>query len=234
MTKIENRDFALIFSGKRLFNTLSKIDLSDIVIITMNFHQHLAWQMFDSKILRHKQCVRSSIQQSTDPVLPSLLHKSASKRNWSSFDLISILYLNCWTWLKGRIEFSTLRHIEVESERFSSILSFSTEVSSTIRWSVVHLVAAKTSLVENTLCTSRTSLAVKIKMKSVCVVKSKLICYLNKYGLQMSPSPMLLHASLDLQFPTTLNSLKPEHPVFLGTQSTPTSWQEDPSLNICK
>ena len=42
MTKIENRDFALIFSGKRLFNTLSKIDLSDIVIITTNFHQHLA------------------------------------------------------------------------------------------------------------------------------------------------------------------------------------------------
>ena len=55
MTKIENRDFALIFSGKRLFNTLSKIDLSDIVIITMNFHQHLAWQMFDSKIWRHKK-----------------------------------------------------------------------------------------------------------------------------------------------------------------------------------
>ena len=54
MTKIENRDFALIFSGKRLFNTLSKIDLSDIVIITMNFHQHLAWQMFDSKIWRHR------------------------------------------------------------------------------------------------------------------------------------------------------------------------------------
>ena len=42
MIKIENRDFALIFLGKRLFNTLSKIDLSDIVIITMNFHQHLA------------------------------------------------------------------------------------------------------------------------------------------------------------------------------------------------
>ena len=135
---------------------------------------------------------------------------------------ISVLYLNCGTWLKGRIEFSTLCHIEVESERFSSILSFSTEVSSTIRWSVVHLVATKTSLVEHTLCT-RASLAVRIKMKSVCVVNSKLISYLKKYGLQISPSPMLLHASEDLQFPTTLNSLKPEHPVFLGTQSTPTS-----------
>ena len=96
------------------------------------------------------------------------------------------------------------------------------------------LVATKAALVEHTLCTSRASLAVKIKMKSVCVVMSKLIYYLNKYGLQMSPSPMLLHASLDLQFPTTLNSLKPEHPVFLGTQSTPTSWQEVPSLNIGK
>ena len=73
---------------------------------------------------------------------------------------VSVLYLNCGTWLKGRIEFSTLCHIKVESERFSSILSFSTEVSSTIRWSVVHLVAAKTSLVEDTLCT-RASLAVK-------------------------------------------------------------------------
>ena len=135
---------------------------------------------------------------------------------------ISVFYLNCGTWLNCRIEFSTLCHIKVESERFSSILSFSTEVSSTIRWSVVHLVATKASLVEHTLCT-RASLAVKIKMKSVCEVKSKLICYLNKYGLQMSPSPMLLHASLDLKFPTTLNSLKPEHPVFLGTQSTPTS-----------
>ena len=122
------------------------------------------------------------------------------------------MHLNCRTWLKGRIEFSTLCHIKVESERFSSILSFSTEVSSTIRWSVVHLVATKASLVEHTLCI-RASLAVKIKMKSVCVVMSKLIYYLNKYGLQMSPSPMLLHASLALQFPTTLNSLKPEHPI---------------------
>ena len=34
MTKIENRDFALIFLGKRLFDTLSKKDLSDVVIIT--------------------------------------------------------------------------------------------------------------------------------------------------------------------------------------------------------
>ena len=42
MTKIENRDFALIFSGMRPFNTLSKINLSDIVIFTMNFHQYLA------------------------------------------------------------------------------------------------------------------------------------------------------------------------------------------------
>ena len=144
--------------------------------------------------------------------------------------MISILHLNCWTGLTCRIEFSTLCHIEVESERFSSILSFSTEVSSTIRWSVVHLVAAKTSLVEHTLCI-RASLAVRIKMKSVCVVRSKLICYLKKYGLQRSPSPMLLHASLDLQFPTTLNSLKPEHPALRGTQSAPVSLQEVPSLN---
>ena len=52
MTKIENRDFALIFSGKRPFNTLSKINLSDIVIFTMNFHQYLAWQIFISEIYR--------------------------------------------------------------------------------------------------------------------------------------------------------------------------------------
>ena len=55
MTKIENRGFALIFSGKRPFNTLSKTNLSDIVIVTMNFHQHLAWQMLDSKCLRLKE-----------------------------------------------------------------------------------------------------------------------------------------------------------------------------------
>ena len=53
MTKIENRNFALIFSGKRPFNTLLKIDVSDIVIFTMNFHQHLAWQMLDSNFLCH-------------------------------------------------------------------------------------------------------------------------------------------------------------------------------------
>ena len=48
MTKIENRDFALIFSGKRPFNTLSKINLSDIVIVTMNFHLHSALEMLTS------------------------------------------------------------------------------------------------------------------------------------------------------------------------------------------
>ena len=42
MTKIENRDFALIFSGKRPFNTLSKINLSDIVIVIMNFYLYSA------------------------------------------------------------------------------------------------------------------------------------------------------------------------------------------------
>ena len=81
---------------------------------------------------------------------------------------ISVLYLNCGTWLKGRIEFSTLCHIEVESERFSSILSFSTEVPSTICWSVVHLVAAKASLVEHTLCI-RASLAATKMIQLLCV-----------------------------------------------------------------
>ena len=44
MTKIENRNFALFFSGKHPFNTLPKINLSDIVIliVTVNFHQYLA------------------------------------------------------------------------------------------------------------------------------------------------------------------------------------------------
>ena len=45
MTEIENRDFALIFSGKRLFNTLSKINLSDIVMVTMNFDLYSAQDM---------------------------------------------------------------------------------------------------------------------------------------------------------------------------------------------
>ena len=37
MKKIESRDFALIFLGKRPFNTLLKMELSDIVIVTMGF-----------------------------------------------------------------------------------------------------------------------------------------------------------------------------------------------------
>ena len=45
MTKIESRDFALIFSGKRPFNTLSKMELSDIVIVTMDFYLHSAQEM---------------------------------------------------------------------------------------------------------------------------------------------------------------------------------------------
>ena len=52
MTKIENRDFALIFSGKRPFNTLSKINLSDIVIVTMNFYLYSAQDM----LIWNSQC----------------------------------------------------------------------------------------------------------------------------------------------------------------------------------
>jgi len=43
MTKIESRDFALIFLGKRPFNTLSKMELSDIVIV--DFYLHSAQEM---------------------------------------------------------------------------------------------------------------------------------------------------------------------------------------------
>ena len=57
MTKIENRDFALIFSGKRPFNTLSKINLSDIVIVTMNFYLYSAQDMLNW----NSQCHRLSI-----------------------------------------------------------------------------------------------------------------------------------------------------------------------------
>ena len=48
----------------------------------------------------------------------------------------------------------------------------------------------------------------------------------------MSPSLIKVQWSWVWHFPTTLNSLKPEHPDFLGTQSTPTSWHEVPLLNI--
>ena len=52
MTKIESRDFALIFSGKRPFNTLSKMELSDIVIVTMDFYLHSAQEM----LIWNSQC----------------------------------------------------------------------------------------------------------------------------------------------------------------------------------
>ena len=114
MTKIENRDFALIFSGKRLFNTLSKIDLSDIVIITMNFHQHLAWQMLDSKFLCHvwigwnqsltittntdqywplnRRCLDVSLVLSISPVrIPDILLSSFYIR-----DIILCFYVSWW------------------------------------------------------------------------------------------------------------------------------------------
>ena len=45
MTKIESRDFALIFLGKRPFNTLSKMELTDIVIVTMDFYLHSAQEI---------------------------------------------------------------------------------------------------------------------------------------------------------------------------------------------
>jgi len=45
MTKNESSDLALIFSGKRPFNTLSKMELSDIVIVTMDFYLHSAQEM---------------------------------------------------------------------------------------------------------------------------------------------------------------------------------------------
>ena len=51
-TKIESRDFALIFLGKRPFNTLSKIELSDIVIVTLDFYVHSAQEM----LLWNSQC----------------------------------------------------------------------------------------------------------------------------------------------------------------------------------
>ena len=44
-TVIESRNFALIFLGKRPFNTLSKMELSDIVIVTMDFYLHSAQEM---------------------------------------------------------------------------------------------------------------------------------------------------------------------------------------------
>ena len=53
MTKIESRDFALIFSGKRPFNTLSKMELSDIVIVTMDFYLHSAQEM----LIWNSQCL---------------------------------------------------------------------------------------------------------------------------------------------------------------------------------
>ena len=52
MTKIENRDFALIFSGKCPFNTLSKMELSDIVIVTMDFYLYSAQEM----LIWNSQC----------------------------------------------------------------------------------------------------------------------------------------------------------------------------------
>ena len=45
MIKTENGDFAFIFSGKHLINTLSQINYSDIVVVTMNFHLHSAREM---------------------------------------------------------------------------------------------------------------------------------------------------------------------------------------------
>ena len=58
MAKTENRDYAFIFSEKRLFNSLSEINLSDMVIVTVNFNLHLARPMFDSKLLCHMKSLR--------------------------------------------------------------------------------------------------------------------------------------------------------------------------------
>ena len=83
MTKIESRDFALIFSGKRPFNTLSLINLSDIVIVAMNFHQYLAWQMLDSKKLCHMQMIAKAIVGIADSewMNRDLLYKEEKKIN---------------------------------------------------------------------------------------------------------------------------------------------------------
>ena len=48
----KNRDFALILSGKRPFNTLSKMELSDIVIVTMDFYLHSTQEM----LIWNSQC----------------------------------------------------------------------------------------------------------------------------------------------------------------------------------
>ena len=52
MTKIESRDFASILLGKRPFNTLSKMELSDIVIVTMDFYLYSAQEM----LIWNSQC----------------------------------------------------------------------------------------------------------------------------------------------------------------------------------
>ena len=69
MTKIESRDFALIFLGKRPFNTLSKMELLDIVIVTMDFYLHSAQEM----ISWNSQCHIYSTDRptSTDKLWPA-------------------------------------------------------------------------------------------------------------------------------------------------------------------
>ena len=78
MTKIESRDFALIFSGKRPFNTLSKMELSDIVIVTMDFYLHSAQEM----LIWNSQC---HIQLTPAPTFPS------DDRSWVHIQLIPAL-----------------------------------------------------------------------------------------------------------------------------------------------
>ena len=100
MTKIESRDFALIFSGKRPFNTLSKINLSDIVIVTMNFHQYLAWQMLNSKNLCHMRSCPSDGWSDGPSVTRFFKHWKWAVLYMLYMKIIgAVQHWYCWMWL---------------------------------------------------------------------------------------------------------------------------------------
>ena len=54
MTEIESRDFALIFSRKCPFNTLSQVNHSEMVIVTIDFYLHSAQEM----LIWNSQCLK--------------------------------------------------------------------------------------------------------------------------------------------------------------------------------
>ena len=87
MTKIESRDFALIFSGKRPFNTLSKMELSDIVIVTMDFYLHSAQEMLIWNSQCHKELLSITEQWR------ALCHTSATRWHTKNFKSVLIAKL---------------------------------------------------------------------------------------------------------------------------------------------